>query len=1277
MTTHRIALLSLLFATAAAAAQRPTNFDAVAAAPRAVQSQARAMAARAGGGGVRAEWNEQLDLPTFVWFGESSGAATREPAEAAARQQLFAHASLYGLGFSDAAGAYVANVHDLGRGPIVVKFRQRIDGIDVFRDELNVVLTREHALVAMSGYLAPAASSAAMRAQGMSASASAWPLDESQAVDAAMRDLVPVPDGGLLPRTPRVNRVWFHLPDRLEPAYHIELDVADRDSTDSLMVAYVIAATDGRVLYRKDLTEDVGTTFTYRVWADPNGIHRPLNGPQGFGGSPNPTGTLDGFQAPFIAPILMTLSSIPFSKNDPWLAANATETVGNNADAYVDLVAPDGYTAGRDFRAPMNTNTGTFDFTYDVTQQPDAAQSQRYAAITQLFYTVNYLHDLFYDAGFNEAAGNAQLTNFGRGGVENDSMRAEAQDYSGRNNANMSTPADGGRPRMQMYIFDGIAGRSMDVDTSSATGQYATGTADFGPQSFDVTAAVVAASPADACSAIAGATGKIVFADRGTCGFQVKAQNAKNAGAAGLIVGNVDTSANPSSLLRMACSASPCDAAAPGVAPSMFVVLADATRFRTALAAGGVHARLRRDTAIDRDGALDNEVVAHEWCHYLSNRLIGNSVGLTSVQSRGMGEGWSDFNSLLLAVRPEDTAVPSNANWNGAYPAASYVTGGGSNGPILNGGFYWGIRRVPYSTDMTKDPLSLRHIGNGVAISGAPMAFGTDGGNNAEVHNTGEVWTTMLWECYAALLRDTLGSSPRLTFAEAQKRMREYLVASLKITPVDPTFLDSRNALLAAAFARDAVDFQEFWQAFAKRGAGVLAMAGDRYSNANAGMVEDFHAGNAVAFVSAALDDSVSGCNHNGTLDGGESGLLTITARNSGNGRLDATTARVTSSDPRLTFDNGGVVTLPGSDPGQVVTATLKATLAATTDVVLPAITIAMTDPQLAVQAPVISTFSPRLNAHDEPKMAASDDVESVRSAWTVTSQPVGTTPAFSTWSRFELAPAQHVWKSIEPLRQADSSLVSPPLVVGPEGILVITFRHRYSFDAAVDSTGAPVYLDGGVVEISTDDGNSWTDAGRVTTPGYATVAIFTGVGNPLEGRFAFAGSSPGFTPAAPSSSPFVTATTGFSGLANKAVRFRFRAGLGAAHAIFGFGWQVDDVAVTGLANLPFYGLVGDRGLCGLIDSTTTLKATGSTIEATVAAASGTPYGSVEFTENGVVVAASALANGKASFDSSRLTPGAHVIVASFNGSTNFNPSQSAALNITAVAKPRHRGVRH
>jgi hypothetical protein len=184
-----------------------------------------------------------------------------------------------------------------------------------------------------------------------------------------------------------------------------------------------------------------------------------------------------------------------------------------------------------------------------------------------------------------------------------------------------------------------------------------------------------------------------------------------------------------------------------------------------------------------------------------------------------MGEGWADFHALLLTARPEDALVAANANWNGVWAMSGYATFRIT--PVQN--YYFGIRRVPYSTDFTKNALTFRHISNGVPLP--PVPTFPNSGPNSEVHNTGEIWATMLWESYASLLRDTQGPSPRLTFQQAQDRMTRYIVAAYKLTPVAPTLLEARDALLMAAFASDPVDGHLFCEAFARRGAGIGAVA--------------------------------------------------------------------------------------------------------------------------------------------------------------------------------------------------------------------------------------------------------------------------------------------------------------------------------------------------------------------------------------------------------------------------------------------------------------------
>jgi hypothetical protein len=1316
------------------AAHRPANFDAVAVdCPAPTSNNARAAVAAAAtlshaagdvDGRVRSaiptEWHAQYNVPSFLWFGgesrpsvsATSAAPPGEPADVSARRHLAEHATVYGLTPSDVAGVFASGMHDTGRGAIVIKFKQRIDGIEVFRDELNVVMTRDRQLVAMSGSLAPAP--IAGHLSSLSA-ASSFRLSPTDAIAAAFADLAPeadpldhralvgsLTDGGyesyelprdhaadpvLILRPVRVKRVWFHLPDHFEAAYYLELEVASRLTTDSDMFAYVISADDGHLLFRKNLTEEADPPqVTYRVWADPGGIHRPFDGPQGYNGTPNPTGTNDGYQGPFVSQNLLMLAFGPISTGDPWLPDTGAFTFGNNADAYADLVPPDGFGAG-DLRAAANS-PHRFDYTYDASMQPYANSTQRMASIVQLFYNVNFFHDWYYGSGFNEAAGNAQTSNYGRGGIENDSLRAEAQDYSGRNNANMSTPADGGRPRMQMYIFDGIGFRTLSVDTpASMAGDLAIGTADFGPQTFTMSGDVVTASPADGCSALTTpVSGKIVLLDRGTCGFSVKALNAQSAGAVGVIVGNLASSASATSPTRMACAATPCTTAETNLVPSMLLPLPAADAFRAQLVAGPLHVTMRRDFAIDRDGGIDNAVVAHEWGHYLSNRLIGNGSGLLAQQSRGMGEGWSDFLAMLMMVRPEDALVPANASFGGVYAVGSHATGGGANGPTPNGGYYFAVRRVPYSTDLTRDPLTLRHVGAGVPIIGVPTAFGADGASNSEVHSTGEVWATMLWECYASLLRDTLGDHPRLTFAQAQGRMKDYMVASLRITPINPTFLDARDALLAAAFASDPVDFGEFFAAFAKRGAGIRAVAPERYSTANLGAVEDFTVGADAAVQSTTLDDSVASCNRDGVLQGGETGLLTVSIRNSGTSRLAATTGHVTSSDPHLTFDGGGALTFPPSDPGKTVTATVQAAMSASDQIVIPTITVEVTDPAMTVHPMAISTFQPRLNADEDPKQSATDDVESSQTAWTITTARVGTATPVPAWSRSTAGPHDHLWLASETFTSNDSSLVSPTLVVSRSASFILTFRHKYLFDAATDSAGKPLYLDGGVIEISTDDGVTWSDIGHAASPGYATTPIASGFGNVLAGRTAFAGLSPGASFDTPDGSPMITSSMNLGGqYASQRVRVRFRLACAGAHTgNVLIGWRIDDIRFDGISNLPFYGLTPDRGVCGVGDSTTVLRAAAMSgrsaqplhLDATVSSSLFTPSGTVEFIENGAVIAAALLVNGTATWDAGVLPPGTHTISASFVGSTHFNPSASGAVTITlGPSTDRRRAV--
>ncbi|MDX1545780.1 MAG: M36 family metallopeptidase [Rhodothermales bacterium] len=152
--------------------------------------------------------------------------------------------------------------------------------------------------------------------------------------------------------------------------------------------------------------------------------------------------------------------------------AEFTDTRGNNVDAYLDLDANNVPDAGSrpDGGAPL-----IFDFAAnpDGPGGPgDPPSAFRPAAVVNLFYWNNITHDVLWNYGFDEASGNFQVNNYGRGGLGGDDVRAEAQDGGGTCNANFLTLPDGSRPRMQMFV---CGNRDGDFDNGVIVHEYGHG----------------------------------------------------------------------------------------------------------------------------------------------------------------------------------------------------------------------------------------------------------------------------------------------------------------------------------------------------------------------------------------------------------------------------------------------------------------------------------------------------------------------------------------------------------------------------------------------------------------------------------------------------------------------------------------------------------------------------------------------------------------------------------------------------------------------------------
>ncbi|MCD9185447.1 MAG: M36 family metallopeptidase [Pyrinomonadaceae bacterium] len=226
----------------------------------------------------------------------------------------------------------------------------------------------------------------------------------------------------------------------------------------------VVDAETGTMLWRKNITEDQTQASTYSVYANPNAMINVADNP--FPLTPGPV-TLTGAQGAAIGRTSISRigNESPYTfNNNGWITDGGTKTDGNAIQAGLDRDGVDGVdtnseavNASRNFTynyTPFNPNTVTGDAPVPATQTYPGSDYQQ-GSITQMFYIANWYHDELYRVGFTEQARNFQEDNFGRGGVGADRIRGEGQDSSGTNNANFSTPADGGRGRMQMYIWTG------------------------------------------------------------------------------------------------------------------------------------------------------------------------------------------------------------------------------------------------------------------------------------------------------------------------------------------------------------------------------------------------------------------------------------------------------------------------------------------------------------------------------------------------------------------------------------------------------------------------------------------------------------------------------------------------------------------------------------------------------------------------------------------------------------------------------------------------------
>lgn len=542
------------------------------------------------------------------------------------------------------------------------------------------------------------------------------------------------------------------------------------------------------------------------------------------------------YESPNHSPFqLITSPSNAIASPNGWHNANSLSgtnsaliynyTRGNNVFAQEDANGNNGTGISPNGGAALN-----FDFIYGgQTAQPTDYAS---ASTTNLFYMANIMHDVWYQYGFNEASGNFQKDNLGRGGATSfigDDVLADSQDgYSQTsatlNNANFSTPNDGSRPRMQMYLWnDGAPPTNfiyVNSPASIAGPQIATSNVFEGtdripvpvsPNGITSDLVLYKNNPTppgynSACQVPLNAAelnGKIALIKRGGCFFNLKVKNAQDAGARAVIV--MDSIPNNSTRLSMSSTG------IVGITiPAVFVTKEIGDAFIAEMANGAVNVKLEVPPGLYlyADSSFDNGIIAHEFAHGISNRLTGgpsNTSCLTTPEQ--MGEGWSDWFALMMQLKTGDSGETPKGI--GTYAINEATTGGG-------------IRNYPYSTNMTINPLTFADT------NGKSFIDPDDSIEKVSVHAVGEIWAATLWDLTWAYIGKYGFNSNIYTGTGGNNKAMQLVIDAMKLQPCNPSFIQARDAIIAADQATTGgQDYCMIWKVFARRGLGVNASSGD------------------------------------------------------------------------------------------------------------------------------------------------------------------------------------------------------------------------------------------------------------------------------------------------------------------------------------------------------------------------------------------------------------------------------------------------------------------
>jgi hypothetical protein len=529
--------------------------------------------------------------------------------------------------------------------------------------------------------------------------------------------------------------------------------------------------------------------------------------------------------------------------------------------------------------------------------------------------------------------------------------------------------------------------------------------------------------------------------------------------------------------------------------------------------------------------------VIHEHTHGLSNRLHGNGSGLGTTMAGGMGEGWSDWYAHTMLSQPTDPI-------NGIYTTGGYVTLNlRTAAPFSStGNFYYGIRAFPKAVmaftgganNRPHNPLTFADADSNqlnVSDGAFPPAFAP---STTSVHFLGEIWSSALWEVRAKMIQ-------RLGWAIGNRKVLQLVTDGMKLAPLNPTFLQERDAILAAAQASSldeqeaAIDVADVWSGFAIRGMGFSAQV---VSVSPIRVVEAFDPPN-VTLVSSGFSVSDSTGNNNGVPEPGENVLFNVPLQNVTGGDVTNVSVQIVGGGNPVgygTISNGQTVTrqipytIPASTPcGGQVSVTFNITSSVGTSSFTRSV----------VTGTAITTPWQNFDGTVAPALPA---------GWTTAATGSGTNWVTSTAAADSPPNAAF---TTDPSTAGGADLTTPAFnITSPQAQLV--FRNNYNTENSWDGGVLEISVGGAAFQDIIAAGGSWVSGGYNGQLG-------TSSSNPLSGRNAWTGNSNGF---------ITTAVKLPASANNQPVQFKFR--MGTDTSVGAPGWYVDSIQViNGFACAP------------------------------------------------------------------------------------------------------------